>query len=209
MVAVRHTPHKTRQEYLEWEHRQETRHEYHNGVIVAMAGATPEHSSISFCAGLEIGSQLRRTPCQVFDNDLRVYVPACNKYYYPDKTVVCGEPQYEEISGLRSLLNPTLIIEVLSDSTERNDRRDKFECYETLPSLRNYVLIAQDEPRIEQFHRQEGGAWQYKVARGLEAELTLPAIGCQLRLADVYANVAFVTAPGIDMQAEANDIQEQ
>lgn len=209
MVAFRQTPYVTRQEYLEWEVRQETRHEYHNGVVVAMAGDSPEHSSISFYAGLEIGSQLRRTPCQVFDNDLRVYVPACNKYYYPDKTVVCGEPQYEEISGLRSLLNPSLIVEVLSDSTERLDRREKFDCYETLLSLRTYVLIAQDEPRIEQFFRQEGGTWQYEVARGMEAELTLPAIGCHLRLADVYANVTFSTNPDIDIQAEADDTREQ
>ena len=208
MVAVRRTPCMTRREYLEWEVKQETRHEYLNGVIVAMAGASRQHNRITLDVARSLGNQLEDGLCEVFSSEMRVLVPECDRYYYPDVIVVCGESEFED-DVFDTLVNPTLIIEVLSDSTERSDRRDKFDCYETLPSLRNYVLIAQDEPRIEQFYRQEGGTWQYEVARGLEAELTLPAIGCHLRLADVYARVTFVTAPDIEMQAEANDIQER
>ena len=191
MVAARQTPYMTRPEYLKWEHRQEIRHEYHDGVIVAMSGATPAHSSIGFNVGLEIGIQVKGSRCQGFDNDLRVYVPACNKYYYPDKSVVCGEPQYEEIAGLRALLNPTLVVEILSDSTERSDRREKRDCYRTLPSLQSYVLISQDMPHIDLWTPQKDGSWRLDVANSLEATVELPSIGCRLRLADVYARVPF------------------
>ena len=194
MVAARQMPYLTRHEYLAWERRQEIRHEYHNGVIVAMAGATWQHNLISSNVGRQLGNQLEEQSCYVVAGDMRVLVPDCDKYYYPDVVIVCGEPQFED-DGFDTLLNPTLIVEALSTSAERVDRREKRDCYHTLPSLQTYILMAQDTPRIEVLTPQEDGAWQLEVVNSLEATVELPSIGCRLRLADVYARVPLSTLP--------------
>jgi Uma2 family endonuclease len=191
MVALRKPHYITPQEYLEGERQSEIKHEYHDGKIVAMAGASPEHNAIVYDLTLELGPQLRHRYCQGFSSDLRVWVPACNKYYYPDGVVVCGEPLYQDVAGMRSLLNPTLLIEVLSESTAHTDHSEKFDCYSTLDTLQTYVLVAQDSPRIENYTRQEDGTWRYTVARGMDCVLTLDSIGCALRLSEVYARIAF------------------
>ena len=199
MVAER-TPHYfTRQEYLAWERKAETKHEYHDGVIVAMTGASRRHNRVTLDTVRSLGNQLEGTPCEPFANDMRVLVPECNRYFYPDVIVVCGEAQFED-EEFDTLTNPTLVVEVLSNSTERTDRRLKLDCYRTLPSLQTYALIAQDAPRIETYTRQDDGTWRYGAVSGLEASVSLPAIGCTLRLADVYARVAF--APEIAPEAE-------
>ena len=194
MVAARQTSHLTRQEYLQWERRQENRHEYHNGVIIAMAGATWQHNLISSNVARQLGNQLEEEPCTVVTRDMRALVPDCDKYYYPDVVVVCGEPQFEG-ENFDTLLNPTLIVEVLSTSTERIDRREKKDCYHTLPSLLAYVLIAQDQPRVEVMMPRENGDWRVEEANTLDATVELPSIGCRLRLADVYARVTFPMLP--------------
>lgn len=188
------------QEYLEYERKAETKHEYHDGTIVAMAGASWAHNLITADTSRHLGNQLEGGPCVVVSTDLRVSVPECNKYYYPDGIVVCGEPRFEA-NVFDTLLNPLLIIEVLSDSTERIDRIEKFDCYGTLASLTDYVLISQHTPRIEHYSRLPDGGWHYVVARGLEATLPLPTIGCELRLAAVYARVTFPT-PVIELTEE-------
>ncbi len=205
MVAFAKNRFVTPQEYLEYERKAVTKHEYHNGQIVAMAGASWAHNLITANSSRHIGNQLEEGPCVVVVTDLRVRVPACNKYYYPDGIVVCGEPAFEA-NGFDTLLNPRLIIEVLSDSTERADRIEKFDCYETLASLTDYVLISQHEPRVEHYARLSDGGWHYIVARGLEATLPLPSIGCELRLAAVYARVSFLP-PAIELTSDsgAND----
>ncbi len=207
MAAAPKRPYVTPEEYLEREGRAETKSEYHDGDIVAMAGASLVHNILTFEVTSLLGFQLRAGNCQGFASDQRVRVPACNRYFYPDLTIVCGEPEHQTLAGLESLLNPTLIIEILSDSTERADRGDKFDCYETLESLTDYVLISQDAPRIEHYARMPAGGWHYVPARGLEAVLSLPAIGCELRLADVYARVPFLT-PSKEMEMEAAQAEE-
>jgi Uma2 family endonuclease len=183
-------PRLTPQEYLERERKAETKSEYHGGIVVAMAGASPEHNIIVFDLIGTLSVQLRGKPCQGFPSDLRVRVPACDKYYYPDAIVVCEEPEYEQLAGTRSLLNPTLIVEVLSDSTEKTDRGEKWTCFQTLESLQTYVLISQDRPLIE-VYRREGQGWFYAAATGVESRVPLDAIGCELKLTDVYARIQF------------------
>jgi Uma2 family endonuclease len=195
MVAHPKPCYVTPEEYLARERAAETKSEYYDGVIVAMAGASPEHDRIAVDFLRHLGNQLERSPCEPFSSDMRVRVPACNRYYYPDVSVACGGSQFEALVGVRSLLNPRLIVEVLSESTEKNDRTDKYDCYRTLASLATYVLVAQDRPRIEVFTRQPDDTWRHEVAKGLEAVLALPAIGCELKLADIYARVEFPPAP--------------
>jgi Uma2 family endonuclease len=161
-------------------------------MIVAMAGASWEHNLITDNFGDVLRHQMKDGPCVAVTSDLRVRVPACDKYCYPNVVVVCGEPQFEDAHA-DTLLNPTLIVEVLSDSTEKTDREEKFDCYRTLESLAAYVLAAQDKPRVECFTRQPDGSWRFEVAKGLDAALKLDTIGCTLRLADIYARVPFPT----------------
>jgi Uma2 family endonuclease len=121
---------------------------------------------------------------------MRVKIEATNTYVYPDVTVACGELEFED-ANVDILLNPTLIVEVLSPSTEAHDRGTKFAHYQTIPSLKEYVLVAQDQPRIEHFVRRENGHWDYSDVSGLEGVMRLPSIGCDLQLAEVYARVTF------------------
>lgn len=192
-MAVRAIPYVTPHVYLEWERKADTKSEYHHGVIVAMAGSSKEHNAITFDISVSLGEQLRETRCQGFSNYMRVRVPECDKYYYPDVVVVCGEPQFED-AELDTLLNPTLLIEVLSDTTEAKDRGEKLLCYQTLKSMTTYVLVSQNSPRAETYQRQGDGSWRYEVTQGIEAVLTLDTIGCSLRLADIFARVTFPEA---------------
>jgi Uma2 family endonuclease len=179
----------TPQEYLDWERQQETKHQYLDGDIVAMAGASPPHTMIQWDMSIEIGVQLKGSQCQAFSNDMRILVPACNRYYYADIPIACGEPDFEDRYG-DTLTNPTVLIEILSPSTEQMDRGEKLLCYQTLPSLQLYVLVAQNEPRVE-IYRRHGNEWRYTVTRGLDATVVLEPIGVTLRLADIYARVTF------------------
>jgi Uma2 family endonuclease len=191
MVAVAKPRRVTAEEYLEGERRAQTKSEYFGGVIVSMANASPEHDAITYNLTIEIGARLKDGPCRGFTSDMRVRVSACDRYYYPDSSVVCEEPQYEVHRGIFSLLNPTLIIEVLSDSTEKVDRGEKLDCYRTLTSVTTYILVAQDRPRVEVYTRQADGSWRHDVYKGQDAVLPLPALGFDLRFADIYNRVHF------------------
>lgn len=175
-------------EYLALERQAETRSEYHDGELVAMVGASREHNLVVLNSGREITSQLKGRPCETYANDMRVKVPAVNRYFYPDLVIVCGEPQFED-DAVDTLLNPTVIIEVLSDSTERFDRGKKFSFYRTLPSLRGYLLIAQDEYRIDAYRKDNDGRWLLEDAQGLDAILDLGVADCALALREVYDRV--------------------
>lgn len=183
----------TPEEYLEIERASEFKHEYYAGEMFLMSGASEPHTLVNNNISGEFYVQLRRSRCRAYSNDLRVFIPRTGLYTYPDTIVVCGETRLVEDGHFDTLLNPTLIVEVLSPSTERYDRVKKFDHYRSVESLREYVLVAQDEPRIERFTRTDDGSdeWRYAAANSLESTIDFASINCRLALADVYANVSF------------------
>lgn len=183
----------TAADYLALERQAETKSEYLNGYIYAMSGASRNHNRITLSLGSMLHSRLKDKPCEPFVNDMRVKVSPTGLYTYPDVIVVCDEPQFED-TQLDTLLNPKVIIEVLSDSTEKYDRGDKFAHYRALESLTDYLLVAQNQPRIEHFARQNDGSWRYAVADGLDTEIEIATIGSTLRLAEVYERALFPEA---------------
>src|SRR6185369_7490553 len=201
------------EEYLEIERRAETRSEYLDGEMFAdrfgTLGASLAHNAIVANLLGELGQQLKRRPCQVFPSDLRIHIPATGLYTYPDAVGVCGEPLLED-EHHDTLLNPALIIEVLSPSSEAYDRGKKFEHYRGIESLVEYLLVAQDEPRIEQYLRQADGRWLFTAVAGLEAAIALPSIQCELSLAEVYDKVSLGSSesrsgPSADRAALVDD----
>jgi Uma2 family endonuclease len=189
----------TVEEYLALERESEERHEYLDGEIYAMAGESPDHGAICTNLVVELGSQLRGTPCQVFSKDTKVRSGPAPKpfqspkglYSYPDVLVVCGEMKFHD-EHRDVLLNPTVIIEVLSPTTEAFDRGEKWARHQTwLPSLTEYLLVSQSKPLIEHYRRQPDGGWLYSSVNGLEGSVSLASIGCTLRLADVYDRIVF------------------
>lgn len=176
------------EEYLVRERAAEYRSEYVHGEIRAMTGASPDHGRIALSIGMALQGQLRGGPCEAFLNDLRVKIPGTRDYVYPDVVVVCGPPETEDEHD-DSLLNPTVIVEVLSPSTQVYDRTEKWEMYRRLPTLREYLLVAQDRPRVERYVRQGGGLWLFSETEGRDEVLRLESIGCTLALRDVYERV--------------------
>ena len=188
-MASQPTPAVSPQEYLALERRATVKSEYHDGTIVAMAGASRAHNLIVGDTNVSLIQQLRGRPCETYTSDMRIWIAAHRVYVYPDIAVVCDEPQFED-AEVDTLLNPALIIEVLSPSTEGYDRGRKFAQYRTLPSLREYLLIAQDEYHVDYYRREADGHWLIGDAQGRDATLALTiGGGCTLALADVYARV--------------------
>jgi len=177
------------EEYLALERRSETKNEYLNGEIFAMAGASRSHNLIAGNAFAVLHQQLRGRGCEVYTNDMRVLAPAADLLTYPDVLVVCGDPQLAD-EELDTLLNPTLIIEVLSPSTESYDRGRKFASYRTIPSFVEYLLLAQDRVSAEHFVKQQNGGWLLTEANRFEDVLDLPSIGCTLAMRDTYDRVS-------------------
>lgn len=178
----------TAQQYLEIERRADYKSEFLNGEMFAMSGASRAHNLIATNVTGELSGQLRGRPCETYASKMRVKVSETGLYTYPDILVVCGEPEFED-AHVDTLLNPTLIVEVLSPSTEAYDRGEKFAQFRNFTSLQEYVLIAQDRPRIERFRRLEGQDWLFSAVDGLEETAHLISIGCDLALADVYERV--------------------
>lgn len=179
-------------EYLALERASEIKHEFIDGRVHAMTGASEAHNLITANIIAVLHGQMRGRPCKLYPSDMKVRTPDTGSYVYPDVTVVCGEAQFDD-EQRDVLLNPTVVIEVLSPHTEAYDRGVKFRRCREIASLQEYVLIAQDRPAVERFTRQEGGVWQFHDASGLEATVTLPSIGCELALAAVYEQVTFDT----------------
>ncbi|HXO27931.1 MAG TPA: Uma2 family endonuclease [Thermoanaerobaculia bacterium] len=189
-MAVHDKRYVTPEEYLALERAAERKSEYRDGEIVGMTGATRRHSLITVNVSSELNRQLKGRPCEVHVNDLRVLIAARRLYTYPDVIVVCGEPaladRYRDI-----LTNPTVLIEVLSPSTEAYDRGTKFEHYRTLDSLREYLLVSQSRPQVDHFMREDDGPWLLSAANDLTATIVLPSIQCQLAMAEIYDKVKF------------------
>jgi Uma2 family endonuclease len=171
------------EEYLRRERAAETKSEYDDGFVYAVSGASPRHNLMG--AGL-IAALVNRLPrrCRVYTSDMRVRISKPTRFYYPDVSVVCGEPQYAE-DQRDVLVNPLIVFEVLSESTAALDRGRKFLSYQAIESLQEYVLLSQDEILVEHFRRDEG-QWLYTVARGVDGTLPLPAAGCELSLREIY-----------------------
>jgi Uma2 family endonuclease len=178
----------TPEEYLAAEREAETKSEYIDGVVYAMTGARLPHIQIVSNITVELGLQLRARPCSVLPSEMKVRLPDSRKFFYPDLTVVCGEPQFHD-ERTDIILNPILLIEVLSKSTEAFDRGAKFLAYQQLDALQEYLLVAQDKAAIEQFVRQPDGTWNYRAVIGRESSLSLPSVACALNLNSVYDKV--------------------
>jgi Uma2 family endonuclease len=182
----RYTP----QEYLALDRKAERKSEYFDGEIFLMAGASPTHNLIVANLLRELGNQLKGRRCTVYASELRTKVDRTGLYTYPDASVVCEEPHFDD-DQRDTILNPTVIIEVLSESTQANDRGAKFGHYRKIDSLQEYVLIEQDRPHIELYTRQTDGHWMLADFDGLETAVPLEAIDCRLHLAEVYDKVQF------------------
>jgi Uma2 family endonuclease len=178
----------TVEEYLAAEREAETKSEYIDGVVYAMTGASLNHIKVVSNITAELVVQLRGRPCSVLSNEMKVRMPDSRKFFYPDIAVLCGEPQFHD-ERTDIILNPVLLIEVLSKSTEAFDRGDKFLAYQQLASLREYVLVSQDKALIEQYVRQDDGEWNYRAVIGRESSLALPSVECTLSLSAVYDKV--------------------
>jgi Uma2 family endonuclease len=193
MVALSNKPKRmTESEYLAFDHASEVKHEYINGEVFAMTGASWEHNMICSLTIAALVNQLRGKPCQVSPSDLRLKVTETGLYTYPDISVICGDPIFAG-NEFDTIVNPTVIIEILSKTTEAYDRGEKFQHYRTLETLQDYVLISQDKPRIEGYSRQQNKKWTFTDAIGLDAAFEIPSIGCILKLAEVYERVTFPT----------------
>lgn len=187
-MSTQQKPRITQAEYLEAERRAERKSEYYDGEMFAMSGASEAHNLIVTNAIVTLGTQLRGRPCRVYPSDMRVKVHASGLYTYPDVAAVCGKSELED-EHFDTLLNPTLLIEVLSASTERYDRGQKAEHYRRLGSLREYLLISQTEPHVERYRRQGERDWLLTEFRAFEESVELTSVECTLTLNDVYIGV--------------------
>ncbi|HEV7377510.1 MAG TPA: Uma2 family endonuclease [Pyrinomonadaceae bacterium] len=179
----------TLEEYLAIERKSEIKHEYFAGEMFAMVGASKRHNLITANIIRILGNQLLARPCNVYPSDMRVKVSATGKYTYPDVVVACDEEEYDDVEK-DTLLNPVIIIEVLLESTEAYDRGKKFKQYQAIQSLTEYLLVAQEQYRIEQYVRQSNSEWRYTEYHNAEDVIKISVIGCELVLKDVYTKVA-------------------
>lgn len=181
----------TTDEYLALERASEVRHEFVDGFVYAMAGEIPEHSTICFNLAVAVGRQIKDGPCRGFSPNMKVRTDPAGLFAYPDLMVVCGEPLFHD-DRRDVLVNPTVIFEVLSPSTEAYDRGEKFLRYRTrIAALRDYVLVSQGGPLVEHFGKQQDGSWSLTEVRGISGILHLPSIACELPLIEVYNRVVF------------------
>jgi Uma2 family endonuclease len=186
------TTYYTSEQYLALERAAEYKSELVNGQIYAMSGASREHNLIAINLASQINVQLKGKPCETYGSDMRVKVSPTGMYTYPDVTVACNGPRFED-DHIDTLLNPTVIVEVLSPSTEAYDRGEKFAHYRRLDSLSDYVLVSQDKARVEHYvrHPDDRSRWVLTEISGLDGVLRLISIGCEVGLRDVYDRVNF------------------
>jgi Uma2 family endonuclease len=189
MVSTEPVTYLTPQEYLEIERQAECKSEYYAGEMFLMSGGTSVHARVAGNVFASLHVQLQGRECEAYSQDLRVCVNANGLYTYPDVSVVCGEQQFLDTKQ-DTLLNPVILVEVLSPSTEAYDRGAKFKLYRGIESFREYVLVSQDRPHIDRFVRQPNG-WFLTSVSGLDATVPLVTIDCTLALSEVYQRVEF------------------
>ncbi len=181
-------------EYIEFDKNSEERWEYFDGVVVSMSGGTLTHNRIAANILTSLRSKGLAHGCEVLPADMRIKVPKAPPYRYADVVVVCGEPVIESIQGLDVLVNPRLIIEILSDSTEAYDRGKKFVSYQSIETFEEYLLVAHDKPYVTHYVRQADGNWLRSDIEGIESEIDLVTIPCKIKLSEIYAFVEFSAA---------------
>ena len=202
MSTVWSKPRLTPEEYLAIEDAAEFKSEFHEGEMFAMSGGSYDHSAIATNVTTYLQIRLQGRPCRPLNTEMRLHVPDTTFYAYPDASVVCGSPQYAANSRT-TIVNPTLIVEVLSPSTERYDRTAKFWHYQQLTTLQDYVLVTQDAPQVERFSRQ-GDQWLYTAYKGLESSLPLPVLSIEIPLREIYEDVEFSSPPSMTQDHPAH-----
>jgi len=189
LPAAAPTGRVTPEEYLAFDRASEAAHEYVDGEIRAMTGASREHGLIVGAVFASLYAQFGGRPCEVFTHGIRVRIPVTRNYVYPDVTIACGGTRLEDEEH-DTVLNPAVVIEVLSPSTASYDRTQKWEMYRRIPTLRDYLLVSQKEPRVERYTRYgDQGLWLFGETAGLDASIELESVGCVLRLAEIYERV--------------------
>ncbi len=178
------------EEYLAFERASDEKHEYRNGQIVAMSGARRSHNVISTNISGLLWQHLKGKSCETYAGDMRVYLPSEDLYAYPDVVVVCGEPEFQD-EVFDTLLNPVVLVEILSETTEAYDRGDKSHSYRKIASLREYLLVSQNQMQIEKYTKHGDGFWMLTDVSGPEGEVPLESIECTLRLSEIYDKVVF------------------
>jgi Uma2 family endonuclease len=184
-------------EYLEMELAASQRHEYYFGEVLAMSGGSDVHSFVIANIIRELGNAMKGKPCKVADGNLRVRNAHTPRYVYPDASVICGPAQYDpKDANHHTIINPRVIVEVLSPTTEAYDRGDKFEFYQGISSVEEYVLIAQDRPSVQTFLRQGDGTWSMKGVTGLDGTAKVRSRGIDILLSEIYDGITFSAPPG-------------
>jgi len=182
----------TAKEYLEIESNAQYKSEFFYGEMFSMAGGSINHADIGGNVYHALRILLRGTRCRPYNSDLRVVVDPKNHFAYPDVSIVCGGVQQIE-SAIESVANPVAILEVLSPTTESHDRGAKFRSYQSMPSLREYFLISQNKPSVERFERVGEGKWTLSYHEGLDAEVPISSVPCELPLTEIYEHIVFET----------------
>ncbi|HEX8887806.1 MAG TPA: Uma2 family endonuclease [Pyrinomonadaceae bacterium] len=190
-MSAQTEPRYTLEEYFELERKSEERFEFWNGEVFCMSGVSPEHAQLEVNFISQLNSRLTGKGCRIFPANIRIKVPSAPPYRYADVSALCGEAKFEEIGGIRAVTNPTLIVEILSGSTEAYDRGEKFTHYQSITSFREYLLIAQHRPHITHLIKQEDGSWIYKEYNDLADIVKLTSMNCELAMSEVYENVSF------------------
>lgn len=183
--------HYTEEEYLRIERAADTRSEYYRGEMFAMAGASRFHSAVKDNLITRLNLQMNSSGCRTYSSDMKVWSPFTGLYSYPDIVIVCGQAEMKDKKNADVLMNPKIIVEVLSQSTEGYDRGFKFKSYKRIESCQEYVLVSQNEPCIETFTRQPNNLWLHKIFEGIDSDLVLTSIPVRIPLREVYQDVDF------------------
>ena len=193
----------TIEEYIELLKNSDERFEYFDGEVVSMAGGKIDHGAISANIARHLGNRVADRPCQVFGGDVALKVPSAPPFRFPYASVICGERVIDEFQGIEMLVNPVLIIEVLSPTTEAYDHGRKFVAYQSIESFKEYLLVAQDRPHVTHYVRQERGKWLRSDIIGLNSEVRLESIDVILPLAEIYWQIRF-PAPEVPLGPASN-----
>ncbi|MGI8669530.1 MAG: Uma2 family endonuclease [Aridibacter sp.] len=181
----------TLEEYLELDHESEEKLEFWDGYVFTLAGASPSHNRIQRNILTTLTVKFRGRKCEIFPSDMRIKVPDYPPYRYPDLSALCGKAEFEKLGNQELLINPQVIIEILSDSTADFDRGYKFTYYKSIKSFVEYILIAQDRPHVSQFIKQDDNSWLNHEFNSIEDEFYLNSLACNLTLREIYENVEF------------------